>query len=128
MLNTGFIQTKGTLIITIEVPFDLSNFVNHRGFLVQRSKVALADSLVTFRFSFREAPLTGLILRNDRDNLTTDRIVRKFLDNPNGTYRKSFSILHGDNNNHLFEPAILAQEAISELEVALGELRGVLKY
>ena len=44
-------------------------------------------SLVVFRFSFREASPTGLILRNDRDNMIRGRIVRKFLDNPKGDIR-----------------------------------------
>jgi type I restriction enzyme M protein len=34
---------------------------------------------------------------------------------------------NADNNSDLPEPEILAQEAISELEAALGELREILK-
>ncbi len=34
---------------------------------------------------------------------------------------------NADNNSDLPEPAILAQEAIGELEAALAELRGILK-
>ena len=47
---------------------------------------------MAFRFSFREAPPTGLILRNDRDNLIRGRIVKVFFDKLTGMYGKFLSI------------------------------------
>lgn len=85
-----------------------------------------------FEQAFGDDPLGGSVTLSKRVDTGEDGRFRRFSrewiaehgDNLDISWLKDEN---ADNNIDLPEPTILAQEAISELEAALGELREILK-
>lgn len=65
------VRSMEALFSSVEAPYSGNDRLEHvYGILNLGWLVAPEVSLVAFRFSFREAPPAGLILRNDRDSMT----------------------------------------------------------
>jgi type I restriction enzyme M protein len=92
----------------------------------------MRSHFIEFEQSFGDDPLGGLASLAKRVDTGEDGRFRRFSrewiaergDNLDISWLKDEN---ADNNSDLPEPEILAQEAISELEAALGELREILK-